>query len=178
MTDQAPVVWLTGLSSAGKTTIAELVMAQLARAGKPAQWLDGDEIRRRLWSELGFSAEARRENIRRMAFMAGLLVRRGVFVVVSAITPYRDMRAELRREIPGYLEVFVKAPLGVCEARDVKGLYRRARTGEICGMTGVDDPYEAPAAAEVECRTDRETPEESAAKVLAAVWDYAGRQAR
>ncbi|MGA7412118.1 MAG: adenylyl-sulfate kinase [Bryobacteraceae bacterium] len=160
------VVWLTGLSSAGKTTLAVEVFDRLRVAGHKVELLDGDLVRQRLSKGLGFSKEDRDENIRRIGFVAELLARNGVTVIVSAISPYRALRAEVRLSIPNFVEVFVNAPLDVCEGRDVKGLYRRARAGELHGFTGVDDPYEAPLQPEVECRTDLETVEESVQKIL------------
>lgn len=115
---------------------------------------------------LGFSKEDRDENIRRIGFVAQLLTRHGVIVIVSAISRYREIRDEVRHKIGRFVEVYVNAPLAVCEQRDVKGLYKRARAGEIRNFTGIDDPYELPLNPEVECRTDLETIEESAAKVL------------
>lgn len=115
---------------------------------------------------LGFSKEDRDENIRRIGFVAQLLTRHGVIVIVSAISPYREIRDEVRHKIGRFVEVYVNAPLAVCEQRDVKGLYKRARAGEIRNFTGIDNPYEPPLNPEVECRTDLETIEESAAKVL------------
>lgn len=169
MSHHAPVVWLTGLSSAGKSTIAALVVHSLQLARVPVEWLDGDEVRRRLGGDLGFSREERSINIRRIGYVAGLLAGQGVTTVVSAIAPYQCMRNELRRSLPGYFEVFVNAPLAVCESRDVKGLYRRFRLGELRSMTGMDDPYEPPSRPDLECRTDIEGPHESAARVIRAL---------
>jgi adenylylsulfate kinase len=162
-------VWFTGLSSAGKTTIGEALHAALENRGHPLEWLDGDAVRQRLSKDLGFSKEDRDENIRRIGALAEQLTRRGAIVIVSAISPYRAGRDEQRRRIGDFLEVWVHAPLEVCELRDRKGIYRRARAGELHNVTGIDDPYEHPLAPEVECRTDRETLEESVAKVLRAV---------
>ena len=162
-------IWLTGLSSAGKSTIAQAVCEGLRARGHKVEWLDGDAVRQRLCRGLGFSKQDRDENIRRIGFVAELLTRHGVLTVVSAISPYRDVRGEVRSRIGDFLEVYVNAPLDVCEHRDLKGIYRRARSGAMSHVTGLDDPYEPPLAPEVECRTDRETPAESAAKVLAAV---------
>jgi adenylylsulfate kinase len=159
-------VWLTGLSSAGKTTIAQAVYERLSRQGFRVELLDGDEIRRNLCHDLGFTKHDRDENIRRIAFVTDLLTRNGVIVLVSAISPYREARDEARRRIKRFVEVYVNAPLEVCEERDRKGLYRRARTGELHGMTGIDDPYEAPLHPEVECRTDKESLAESVDRVL------------
>ena len=131
--------------------------------------LDGDEIRRTLCHELGFSRADRDENIRRIAYVAGLLTRHGVIVLVSAISPYRDARRNARRHIGRFVEVYVNAPLATCEARDVKGLYKKARAGELAHLTGVDDPYEAPEAPEIESRTDLESLEESTRRVIAGL---------
>jgi adenylylsulfate kinase len=131
--------------------------------------LDGDEIRTSISRGLGFSRADRDENIRRIGYVAHLLSRNGIITLVSAISPYRAVREEVRTSIGAFLEVYVNAPLEVCEARDPKGLYRRAHAGELKGFTGIDDPYEAPLAPEVECRTDRETVQESVNKVIAAI---------
>ncbi len=159
-------IWFTGLSSAGKTTLSRAVSERLLASGHKVEVLDGDDIRRRLWGDLGFSKEARDENIRRIAYIAELLTRNGVFVLVSAISPYRSVREEIRGRIGNFIEVYVNAPLAICEERDTKGLYRKARAGQISGFTGIDDPYEPPLMPEVECRTDRETLSESVDKVL------------
>jgi adenylylsulfate kinase len=119
-----------------------------------------------LCKDLGFSRQDRDENIRRIAFVAELLTRNGVIVLVSAISPYRAARDEARQRIGSFVEVFVNAPLAVCEQRDTKGLYRKARAGEIAGFTGIDDPYEPPVAPEVRCDTGEETVAESVAKVI------------
>jgi adenylylsulfate kinase len=159
-------IWFTGLSSSGKTTLAQALYERLRTRGYRVEMLDGDAVRRHLSKGLGFSREDRDENIRRIGFVAQLLTRNGVIVLVSAISPYRAVRDEVRRSIGNFIEVFVNAPLEVCEQRDAKGLYRKARAGLIQGFTGIDDPYEPPLAAEVECRTGVETVEESAARVL------------
>jgi adenylylsulfate kinase len=134
--------------------------------GHKVEFLDGDTVRQNLCKGLGFSKEDRDENIRRIGFVAELLTRNGVVVLVSAISPYRSVREEVRRRIGDFVEVYVNAPLAVCEQRDVKGLYKKARSGQLPGFTGVDDPYEPPENPEVECRTDLETPQESAERVL------------
>ncbi len=162
-------VWFTGLSSAGKTTITQALHETLQNRGYKVEWLDGDVVRQRLSKDLGFSKQDRDENIRRIGALAGQLTESGAIVLVSAISPYRAMRDEMRQRIGAFLEVWVHAPLAVCEQRDIKGIYRRARAGEIQHVTGLDDPYEHPVAPDVECRTDRETLEESAAKVLHAI---------
>ena len=162
-------VWFTGLSSAGKTTICQALREKLGAEGYNVEWLDGDVVRESLSKGLGFSKEDRNENVRRIGYVAELLTRNGVIVLVSAISPYAAVRNEMRQRIGNFLEVFVHAPLSVCQQRDVKGIYRRARSGEIRNVTGMDDPYEAPTAPEVECRTDREQLAESTEKVLRAV---------
>lgn len=149
------VVWLTGLSSAGKSTIAARLCDRLRYLGHDCEWLDGDLVRERL-GHLGFSRADRDANVKRIGYIAALLARHEVTVVVSAISPYRDARDAVRRQVSNFVEVFVNAPLAVCEQRDVKGLYRRARAGTLSNLTGVDDPYEPPLNAEVECRTDCE----------------------
>lgn len=166
MQQRGVTVWFTGLSGAGKTTIRMAVEKELRDRGLAVEVLDGDIVRQHLTKGLGFSKEDRDENIRRIGFVAHLLSRNGVIVLVSAISPYRNVRDEMRDRIGDFVEVYVNAPLSVCEERDVKGLYKKARAGEIKQFTGIDDPYEAPLNPEVECRTDQETLEESAAKVL------------
>jgi len=171
-------VWFTGLSSAGKSTISKAVYEKLWARGYKVEWLDGDAVRQNLSKGLGFSKEDRDENVRRIGFVAELLTRNGVIALVSLISPYRRVREEVRRRIGNFIEVYVRAPLDVCEQRDVKGLYRRARSGELHGMTGVDDPYEPPLVPEVECRTDLETAAESTAKVVAAVEEWVAKGSR
>lgn len=167
MDQRGVTIWFTGLSGAGKTTIVNFIERELRERGYKLEVLDGDVVRTNLTKGLGFSKEDRDENIRRIGFVAHLLTRNGVIVLVSAISPYRDIRDEVRHRIGDFLEVYVNAPIEICEERDVKGLYKKARAGEIKGFTGIDDPYEAPLHAEVECRTDLESLEESAQKVLA-----------
>lgn len=162
-------VWMTGLSGAGKTTISQAVQTELLARGIRVEILDGDIVRKHLSRELGFSKAERDENIRRIGFVAQLLTRNGVVALVSAISPYRAIREEIRTNIARFLEVFVNAPLQVCERRDPKGLYKRARAGELRGFTGIDDPYEAPLSPEIECRTDLENPKASVEKVVAAI---------
>ncbi len=162
-------VWFTGLSSAGKSTIGKAVFEKLWARGYKVEWLDGDAVRQNLSKGLGFNKEDRDENVRRIGFVAELLTRNGVVALVSLISPYRAVREEVKRRIGNFLEVYVHAPLEICEQRDVKGLYRRARAGEIPAMTGIDDPYEPPLAPDLECRTDRETAAESVAKVIEAI---------
>ncbi|ACK67937.1 Adenylyl-sulfate kinase [Rippkaea orientalis PCC 8801] len=165
MKQQGVTIWLTGLSGAGKTTITHALEQKLREAGYALEVLDGDIVRTNLTKGLGFSKEDRDTNIRRIGFVANLLTRNGVIVLVSAISPYRDIRDEVRGTIGNFVEVFVNAPLNVCEERDVKGLYKKARAGEIKSFTGIDDPYEPPLNPEIECRTDLETLEESVTKI-------------
>ncbi|MCW6034834.1 adenylyl-sulfate kinase [Spirulina subsalsa FACHB-351] len=166
MNQRGVTLWFTGLSGAGKTTISSAVAAELRSRQCKLEVLDGDIVRQNLTKGLGFSKEDRDENIRRIGFVSHLLTRNGVIVIVSAISPYREIREEVRGRIGDFVEVYVNAPLEVCEARDVKGLYKKARAGEIKQFTGIDDPYEPPLTPEIECRTDRETLEDSKAKVL------------
>lgn len=160
-------LWFTGLSGAGKTTISRALEKELLEKGYKVEVLDGDVVRQNLTKGLGFSKADRDENIRRIGFVAHILSRNGVIVIVSAISPYRKIREEVRQRIGDFIEVYVNAPLEVCEQRDVKGLYKKARAGEIKGFTGIDDPYDPPLNPEVECRTDLESLPESVAKVMA-----------
>ncbi len=162
-------VWFTGLSGSGKTTLARALEAELVARGHDVEVLDGDLMRQHVCKGLGFSKEDRDENIRRIGFVAGLLTRHGVIVLAAAISPYRAIRDEVRQKIGSFIEVYANAPVEVCEQRDLKGLYKKARAGEIRGFTGIDDPYEPPLAPEVECRTDLETVEESVAKIMPAL---------
>ena len=167
MNQRGVTLWFTGLSGAGKTTITQALEKKLRESGYGIEVLDGDVVRTNLTKGLGFSKADRDENIRRIGFVSHLLTRHGVIVLVSAISPYRDIRGEVRQKIGDFVEIFVNAPLAVCEGRDVKGLYEKARKGEIKGFTGIDDPYEEPLNPEVECRTDLESLEESVVKVWA-----------
>ena len=166
MSQPGITVWFTGLSGAGKTTISTAVAEKLRLQGCKLEILDGDVVRKNLTKGLGFSKEDRDENIRRIGFVSHLLTRNGVIVLVSAISPYSEIREEVKQKIGNFVEVYVNAPLAVCEKRDVKGLYKRARAGEIKNFTGIDDPYEAPLNPTIECRTDLEELEESVGKVL------------
>ena len=163
------VIWFTGLSSAGKTTIASAVEEKLTKEGFRVQLLDGDQMRRGLCRDLGFSREDRNENVRRIGFVASLLERHEIIVLVAAISPFRDGREQVRNICDEFIEIYVNAPVTVCEDRDLKGLYARARRGEITLFTGVDSPYEAPIAADLECRTDKEAINESVDKTLSFV---------
>lgn len=158
-------VWLTGLPSAGKTTIASRLRDLLEREGWPVELLDGDEIRRGLSADLGFDRVSREHHAMRVAFVASVLARHGVVSLVALISPYRATRDSARERIGQFVEVYVDTPLSVCERRDVKGLYRRARRGELHQMTGVDDPYEPPLRPEIVVSTDGVGPDRSAAHV-------------
>lgn len=166
MTQKGVTVWFTGLSGAGKTTISRAVEQKLRQSNYKLEILDGDIVRQNLTKGLGFSREDRDENIRRIGFVSNLLTRNGVIVLVSAISPYREIRDEVRERIGNFVEVYANASLAACEERDVKGLYKKARAGEIKNFTGISDPYEPPLDPEVVCNTDQETVEESAQKVL------------
>src|SRR5215207_5441112 len=160
-------LWFTGLSGAGKTTISEIVERELRERFGKVEVLDGDIVRTNLSKGLGFSREDRDTNILRIGFVAELLTRNGVAVIVSAISPYKEARDEVRLTIgEDFVEVYVDAPLEVCADRDVKGLYKKAFSGEISQFTGVSDPYEEPAAPELHIKTDEEEPLDSALKVL------------
>ena len=160
-------LWLTGLSGAGKSTIATAVADRLRAEGAAVEVLDGDEVREHLSKGLTFSREDRDTNVRRIAYVAKLLCRNGVAVITAAISPYRAAREEARREIgDAFIEVYVNASLETCIRRDVKGLYEKALAGTITAFTGVSDPYEPPAAPDVEVNTERETLAESVEKVL------------
>lgn len=166
MKQKGVAVWFTGFSGAGKSTIADALTDKLKSAGYRLEVLDGDEIRENLTKDLGFSKEDRDTNIRRIGFVAKLLVRNGVIVLVPVISPYRAIREEIRGNIDNFVEVFVNAPISVCEERDVKGLYQKVRAGQIKQFTGIDDPYEPPLNPEIECRTDLEEVSESVDKIL------------
>lgn len=160
-------IWLTGLPSAGKTTIGKVLAERLAQRGWYAELLDGDEIRRGLSADLGFDRVSREAHAGRVTFVAKLLARNGSIPIVALISPYRSSRAKARAEIGRFVEVYVNTPLDVCEQRDVKGLYKKARAGEIKEMTGIDDPYEPPEHPEVVLDAVRGTPAQSADTLLA-----------
>ena len=160
-------VWFTGLSGAGKSTIAEIVIDELRARGRRVELLDGDEIREHLSKGLTFSKEDRDTNIRRIGYVASLLARNGVIAVTAAISPYRSVRDEVRGWIDNFVEVHVATSIEDCEARDVKGLYAKARAGDIPEFTGVSDPYEPPPNPEIRVETAGRKPEDSAAEVIA-----------
>ena len=163
-------LWFTGLSGAGKSTIAGIVGPQLEEAGRLVEYLDGDVVRTHLSKGLGFSKEDRDTNIERIGWVASRLTRHGAAVLVSAISPYEETRRKARsliEEHGPFVEVFVEASVDECARRDVKGLYEKAFSGEIKEFTGVSDPYEAPSAPELVLHTEGESPEESAQRVVA-----------
>ena len=168
---RAGVFWLTGLSGSGKSTIAAAVERELFTAGHFVVLLDGDNVRTGLCGDLGFSLEDRGENIRRIAETARLFMGAGAQVLCSFVSPTKDIRAMAGNIIGAedFYEVFVNTPLDVCEARDVKGLYAKARAGEIRGFTGIDSPYEAPEAPFLDLKTAEQTVAQSAAEVVAAI---------
>jgi len=159
-------LWCTGLPSSGKSSIARTLERQFKKWKLKVELLDGDVVRTHLSKGLNFSKEDRDTNIKRIGFVCNLLTRNGVAAIVSAVSPYREAREHNRRVIGSFVEVFVKTSVQECEKRDVKGLYKKARAGEIKGFTGVDDPYEEPQNAEVVCETEKESIEESIAKIL------------
>jgi adenylyl-sulfate kinase len=168
--DRGFVLWLTGLSGAGKTTLAGRLAAELRARGLRVEVLDGDEVRTNLSKGLGFSKADRDTNVRRIGYVTRLLARNGVAAIAAAISPYREVREEVRREVGGdgaeFVEVYVECPVGVLAARDAKGLYAKALAGEIEEFTGVSAPYEEPHAPDVHVRTNAETVEQSAAKIV------------
>ncbi len=159
-------LWLTGLPSAGKTTIGKELVPLLEARGWNVELLDGDEIRRGLSADLGFDRAAREAHASRVAFVAKVLARNGAIPIVALISPYRSSRAKARSEIGRFVEIYVTTPIEVCEQRDVKGLYKKARAGVIKEMTGVDDPYETPEHPEIRVDTLERTPRESAEFIL------------
>jgi adenylyl-sulfate kinase len=165
-TQKGFTVWFTGLPSAGKTTLAQLLADELTKRGHEVEVLDGDALRRQLSRGLGFTKQDRDENIRRVGFVCRLLTRHGTVAIAAAISPYRAVRDEVRAGIGNFVEVYVQTSLQTCIQRDVKGLYKKALAGEIKGFTGVDDPYEPPANPELTIETEREEPKESLFRIL------------
>ena len=158
-------LWFTGLSGAGKSTISERIFDRLRSKGAKVELLDGDVVRTHLSKGLSFSKEDRDTNIRRIGFVCELLTRNGVIALVAAISPYREVREEIRSKIGSFVEVYVHCPIEVLAERDVKGLYKKALAGEIGSFTGVSDPYEAPADPEITIDSSKESVEESVEKV-------------
>jgi adenylyl-sulfate kinase len=165
-TQKGFTVWFTGLPCSGKSAVADRVAEILRERGLRVERLDGDIVRQSLTRDLGFSREDRNENIRRVTFVAKLLTRNGVAVLTSFISPYREIRAEARREIGSFIEAYAKCPLEVCIRRDIKGMYQKAMRGEIKEFTGISDPYEEPVNPEILLETDKEPLEESVQNVL------------
>jgi adenylyl-sulfate kinase len=165
MTHEGFAIWLTGLSGAGKSTLAERLVARLREQGAKVELLDGDFVRTNLSQGLGFSREDRDTNIHRIGFVAELLTRHGVIVVVAAISPYRNAREQVKANIPNFVEVHVDCSIEVLTARDTKGLYKRALAGELAHFTGISDPYERPISPSVVIHSDRESVDEALAKI-------------
>jgi adenylyl-sulfate kinase len=159
-------LWFTGLPCSGKSTLAQLVATELAQRGRGVEILDGDVVRTNLTKGLGFSKEDRDENIRRIGFVCRLLSRHGAVAIAAAISPYREIRDEVRAGIKNFVEVYVNTPLELCIERDVKGMYKKALAGQMKDFTGVDAPYEAPVNPEVLIETQKETPQQSAERIL------------
>jgi adenylylsulfate kinase len=162
-------LWFTGLPCSGKSAIADMVAEKLKAQGLRAERLDGDIVRQDLTRDLGFSKADRDENIRRVTFVAKLLARNGVAVLVSFISPYREMRDRARQQIQNFVEIYVRCPVEVCAQRDVKGMYQKAMRGEIKEFTGVNDPYEEPLRPELILETDKETLDQSVEKAMAKI---------
>jgi adenylylsulfate kinase len=169
MANKGFTIWFTGLSGAGKSTLSEAIEKRLRERGRNVEILDGDIVRLHLSKGLGFSREDRDTNIKRIAYVCGLLTRNGVIAISAAISPYREARAWARQHIGDFVEVYVKCPIEVCRQRDVKGLYKLVDEGKIKGFTGVDDPYEEPEQPELVVETDREDVETSVARIFACL---------
>lgn len=160
------VLWMTGLSGSGKTTIALILEEELRGRGIKVERLDGDIVRESLTRDLGFSKEDRERNIERVTFVAKLLSRNGVACICSFISPYQSIRDRVREETTNFIEVFVDASLDILVDRDVKGLYKKAIEGKIPNFTGISDPFEAPDSPDIHVQTDLQTPHESAGKIM------------
>jgi adenylylsulfate kinase len=171
-TQKGVTLWLTGLSGSGKTTIAVLVEKKLKAQGYKVERLDGDEVREYLCCDLGFSKKDRDENIRRVSYIAKLLTRNDLITLCCFVSPYREARNKARALIGSFVEVYVNTPLALCEQRDVKGLYAKARASEIPAFTGISDPYEPPLYPELEILTEEEEVEQSAEKVVKYLFDH------
>jgi adenylyl-sulfate kinase len=165
------VVWMTGLSGAGKTTIALLLEEELRNRGLKVERLDGDVVREGLTRDLGFSAADREKNIERVTFVAKLLSRNGVACICSFISPYNSLRNHVKDNVTNYVQAFIDAPLETVIERDVKGMYQKAIAGQIPNFTGISDPFEAPIPPYIHVRTDLQTPLESAGKILGDLED-------
>jgi adenylylsulfate kinase len=162
------VLWFTGLSGSGKSTLAHAVEEQLHRIGCRTFVLDGDNVRHGLNGDLGFSSEDRKENLRRVGEMSKLFIESGTIILTAFISPFRKERRQVRSMMPhgDFIEIYVNCPIEVCEKRDVKGLYRRARTGEVKEFTGISSPYEIPQSADLTVNTDLQTLEESVENII------------
>ena len=165
---KSAVIWFTGLSGSGKSTVANALEQALVEQGKHTYLLDGDNVRHGLCADLGFSAEDRTENLRRVGAVAGLMVDAGLLVLSAFISPYRNQRELVKSFIPTerFIEVHISTPLEICEQRDVKGLYKKARAGEISHFTGISDPYEAPEHADLVLDTSVTSLEDSVKQLL------------
>lgn len=170
--EQGLAIWLTGLSGAGKTTISIPLEKRLIEMGFRVQILDGDVVRKKLTRDLGFTKEDRDKNIERVTFIAELMIHHGIIVICAFISPYKTERRYAREEIGRFVEVFVECPLEVCESRDVKGLYAKARAGEIKHFTGIDDPYEIPENPEIVVDTSRMTLDDEVDKIIDYMQKY------
>ena len=160
-------VWMTGLPCSGKSTLSARLAERLRERGHKVEVLDGDAVRKCFWPELGFSVEDRALNVRRLGAIAELLTQNGVITIVAAVSPERALRREVRERLPGFVEVFVSCPVAICEQRDVKGMYARARRGELRNFTGVEAEYEPPLDAEIVVRTETMDPDASVNAILA-----------
>ena len=165
----APVIWLTGIPGSGKTTLALELQKFYQQKNLPVEILDGDEIRKTLSKDLGFSPEDRKEHNRRVIFVAQILAKNGVTTIVPLISPYRETRANARKEIPNFVEVWVKASVDECKKRDPKGLYKKALAGEIKNLTGLQAPYEEPENAELVLDTEKHSVEESIELIISTI---------
>jgi adenylyl-sulfate kinase len=166
VTAPGATLWFTGLPASGKSTIAREVHRRLLERGVPSELLDGTEVRESLSRGLGFSHDDREEHLRRIGYVAKLLSRNGVIAICAAVSPYRATRDEIRRNTANFVEIFVECPIDVAERRDQEGVYARARRGEIPEFTGISAPYEPPTAAEVHIRSDQESVDAAALKVM------------
>jgi len=161
------VLWLTGLPCSGKTTIGQALYREIKRRGLLVRHLDGDVVRKEMNKDLGFSKKDRDKNLEIISSLAKKLNKQGVIVVASFVSPYKDQRERIRKKIENFIEIYINAPLDVCEKRDVKGLYKRARLGKIKNLTGISDPYEAPEHPQLELKTDQESVRVNTNQVIA-----------
>lgn len=169
--DRGFVIWLTGLPGSGKTTIGRILQTKLKERGLKVELFDGDEVRKQLSPDLGFTKQDRELHAKRVAYLSKLLARNGIIAIVSLISPYRSFRAFARQEIGNFVEVYVRCSLETCMKRDPKGLYKKALRGEIKDLTGVQDPYEEPVNPEVVVDSELQDPEHGAEKILCTLRD-------